>query len=58
MGDKQHGSVKLLAQAASGLAQLASCQFIYTGEGLIHQHQVGLDRQRPSQTHPLALTPG
>jgi len=36
MGDKQHGSVELLAQAASGLAQLPSREFIHAGEGLIH----------------------
>ena len=58
MGDEQDGLAGRGVDARKLALQRFARDRVERGERLVHQQDVGLDRERPRQRHPLALTAG
>ena len=58
MGDVNHGGSHFLVELAKFQTHLQSHLGVQVGEGLIKQKDFGSADERPSDSDPLALTPG
>ncbi len=58
VGDVKHGNFDLVAQTLEPRQDVLSPRMVKRGQGLIKEQQARLERKRPRNRHPLALTAG